>query len=172
MRSLKEMQDILIHVAENQLTHLETVKTDELGEVIDMIKDLEEAIYYCAKTEHLYDGGSEYKHTGNFYKDYFAEYPYKRLYEEHEAMESEEWEKMEHMYGNPKEGKSPKSRRKYMEAKEMHKDKNIQLQELENYIKELSKDIIEMIEDASQEERQYLSNRISALASKVNSLKD
>jgi hypothetical protein len=33
------------------MTHLDTVDTKELGEAIDMIKDLSEAIYYCTITE-------------------------------------------------------------------------------------------------------------------------
>ena len=41
------------------------------------------------------------------------------------------------------------------------------MRELENYIKELSEDITEMIEGASQEEKQILSQKLSILASKV-----
>jgi hypothetical protein len=33
-----------------------------------------------------------------------------------------------------REGKSPMSRKMYMESKEMHKDKNTQLHELEKYV--------------------------------------
>jgi hypothetical protein len=57
-----------------------------------------------------------------------------------------------------------------MEAKEMKHDKNIQLQELEKYMKELTDDVIEMINDASSEEKKYLANKISALATKVSKL--
>ena len=42
---LKWMKDTLICVVENELCNLESVDTEELGEAIDMIKDLEEAIY-------------------------------------------------------------------------------------------------------------------------------
>lgn len=48
---LKWMKDSLICVVENQLCNLGEVDTEELGEAIDMIKDLEEAIYYCTVTE-------------------------------------------------------------------------------------------------------------------------
>jgi hypothetical protein len=37
-------------------------------------------------------------------------------------------------------------------------------------MKDLSSDMVEMIEDASAEERQYLSNRLTALASKISKL--
>ena len=66
-----------------------------------------------------------------------------------------------------REGKSPISRKMYMESKEMHKDKGTQLKELEKYAQELTTDMIEMIEGASPEEKQYLSNRLTALASKI-----
>ena len=42
--------------------------------------------------------------------------------------------------------------------------------ELEKYMKDLSGDMVEMIEDASPEEKQYLANRLSALASKISKL--
>lgn len=48
---LKWMKDSLICVVENQLCNLSEVDTEELGDAIDMIKDLEEAIYYCTVTE-------------------------------------------------------------------------------------------------------------------------
>ena len=38
------------------------------------------------------------------------------------------------------------------------------MKELEKYMQELSSDIVEMIEGASHEEKQYLSSRIAALA--------
>jgi hypothetical protein len=66
-----------------------------------------------------------------------------------------------------REGRSPMSRRMYMEAKHMNKDKATQLRELEKYMQELSQDITEMIADASPEEKQYLEKKITALASKI-----
>ena len=72
-----------------------------------------------------------------------------------------------HAFEDPREGKSYRSRRMYMESKESKQDKTIQMRELEKYLQELAQDITEMIEDASAEERQYLSKKISALATKV-----
>ena len=52
MDRLKHMKHKLIEVAEKEIDeNLECVDTKELGEVIDMIKDLAEAIYYCTVTE-------------------------------------------------------------------------------------------------------------------------
>jgi hypothetical protein len=74
---------------------------------------------------------------------------------------------MEHLGKDMREGRSPGLRRMYMEHKENSADKAIQMRELENYIQELSQDIVEMIEGSSTEEKQYLSKKISALASKI-----
>ena len=56
---LKWMKDSLICVVENQLCNLGEVDTEELGDAIDMIKDLEEAIYYCTVTEAMNKQGHE-----------------------------------------------------------------------------------------------------------------
>ena len=58
-----------------------------------------------------------------------------------------------------------------MESKEMHKDKNTQMQELDKYVQELTTDMVEMIQDASPEEKQYLEKKITALASKIGQMK-
>ena len=133
---LKSMKASLIHEAHAQMSHLECVDTKELGEVIDMIKDLEEAMYYCTITKAMHA-------------------------EEHPVVEEAEstWSACE--------GISHHQRKAYMEAKQMHHGKAKQLQELEKYMKDLSTDIVEMIDEASREERQYLSNRLSTLATKI-----
>ena len=41
------------------------------------------------------------------------------------------------------------------------------MQELEKYAQELTNDLVEMIEDSTPEEKQFLSNRIAALATKI-----
>lgn len=138
------MEEQLIAEAEKQFECLEDVCTKELGEVIDMIKDLKEAIYYEAVTK---------------------------------AMEGDSWktEKSDHHPDDDSrsehEGKSPLSRKMYLEAKYMNKDKATQLRELEKYMQELSQDIVDMIADASPEEKQYLEKKITALASKVGQMK-
>ena len=67
-----------------------------------------------------------------------------------------------------REGKSPTSRKNYMESKEMHQPKTTQMRELEKYLQELSSDIVEMIQDASPEEKAFMEQKISALAAKIN----
>lgn len=69
---------------------------------------------------------------------------------------------------DPREGRAGRRRRMYMEGKEMHKDTNSQLKELEAYLQELSTDIAEMIKDASPEERATLHQKMTTLANKIS----
>lgn len=54
MENLKKMKECLVGIAENQVYgNIEKVNAQELGEVMDMIKDLSEAVYYCTITESM-----------------------------------------------------------------------------------------------------------------------
>jgi hypothetical protein len=223
MDRLKHMKETLMCAVEMQLCDLEEVDTKELGEAIDMIKDLEEAIYYCTVTEAMkgsdtemefemkkgghhqeengdsrmyYSGGRRYmpyddmmyaddgrrrRADGTFYAEggrggsphlgggmgtsYNATNGGSMYAENMSYMDGGQ------MYRDEREGRSYNSRKMYMEAKDMKKDKATQLRELEKYMQELSQDIVEMIADASPEEKQYLEKKITALASKVGQMK-
>lgn len=49
MHRLTEIQKCLISMVECQMANPDQVNTEELGEVIDMIKDISEIKYYCIK---------------------------------------------------------------------------------------------------------------------------
>lgn len=77
------------------------------------------------------------------------------------------------MQRDGREGRSGEARRGYMETKEIHKgnsadDKQHKMKELENYMKELSTDVTEMIEGASSEEKNMLKNKLQVLMQKIN----
>lgn len=188
---LKWMKDTLICVVENELCNLESVDTEELGEAIDMIKDLEEAIYYCTVTEAMNNPHNE-KMWEMKKSDHHQEngdsrmYYYPMMYADGRSRRSDGTSHNDgrngstngrNYYEDPaewrdeREGRSHMSRRMYMEAKDMKRDKATQLRELEKYMQELSQDITEMIADASPEEKQYLEKKITALASKIGQMK-
>ena len=48
---MKHMKETLMNCVSGQLGDLSSVDAKELGEAMDMIKDLSEAIYYCTITE-------------------------------------------------------------------------------------------------------------------------
>lgn len=168
MHRLKSMQDRLIATVQGELNHLDTVDAQELGEAVDMIKDLSEAMYYCTITKAMEEGPEEYrdmdKHQGRMYYTEYYNKPAKRPYE---VYAEREYPLDMH---DSREGHSPHSRRMYMEAKELHQSKEVKMKELEKYMQELSRDITEMIEDASPEEKQLLYKKMTTLATKINNV--
>ena len=180
---LKWMKDSLICVVENQLCNLSEVDTEELGEAIDMIKDLEEAIYYCTVTEAMNNPSNEKMwemkksdphQESRMYYDYPMYYDDRRRHADGTfyADSGQSYDSNGETNGVDRAGgRSPHSRRMYMEAKSNGRDKATQLRELEKYMQELSQDITEMIADASPEEKQYLEKKITALASKIGQMK-
>ena len=132
MHKLKRLKELLVEAIECEVEEgLEGVDTKELGEAIDMVKDLAKAIYYCTVTEAM-EGGYEGK-------DAHSE-PYPKS----------------HPTDSPEGGdKSAHSKRRYMEGK-MHNDKAVQMKELEVFAQELTWEIMEMMREASPEEKALL----------------
>lgn len=175
MEELKRIKEQLIGQVQAQMSNLPCVDAQELGEVIDMIKDLEEAMYYCTIIEAM-EANEEYS-TTHYYNDKYSKKYSKTKRMVHHPVEDdiEEWNYYEREYEpmimrDSREGKSPQRRKMYMESKALHKDKTTQLKELDKYIQDLSSDIVEMIEDASDDERAYLEKKISALATKIGQM--
>ena len=196
MERLKQMKDSLISIVQSQMSgHLDQVNTEELGEAIDMIKDLEEAIYYCTITKAMTEKEDKEKehhyYTERVYPDYIPkDYPYYRdmdrstgrmYYGGNGSMlgsnssENGGYRRYDEvmtsypstMMRDAREGRSGRSRKSYMESKEMHQDKEVQMKELEKYMQELTHDITEMVSDASPEEKAMLQQKVSMLASKI-----
>ena len=177
MERLKHMKESLMCCLEAQMNRLEEVDAKEMGEVVDMVKDLEEAMYYHTVTKAM--EGKEKEKSGDQHHYYYTEYrdmdrPNGRMY----YSEPSEWnrEGSHHINWNAptmrdtREGKSHMSRKTYMEAREMHQPKTTQMKELEKYLQELSSDIVEMIQEASPEEKSFLEKKISALATKISQM--
>ena len=218
MEHLKDIKRALTAKVEAQMGNLEHVDTHELGEAIDMIKDLADAMYHCSIVDAM-EKGEEERKNGNTETYYYTERFLPPYYYDDYRMGPREMEKMyygddnrgsgtrsygngvrgygdgrryadenprdmggrdrrgyydEHMYNMPtrdsREGRSGTSRRNYMEAKEMHQEKEDQLKELEHYMQELGQDVTEMIQDASPEEKTLLHKKLTSLANKIEVL--
>ncbi len=206
MERLKHIKESLISCVQSQMGDLNHVDTHELGEAIDMIKDMEEAIYYCSISKAMEKKEEEDKHSNHmpqyvpFYvNDYYnhrdMDREYGRMYfEERNMMDrgmrsrdesgryldrgdrdrdrnNEYRDSRREQYPmeirDVREGKSPISRKNYMESKELHQGMSVQMKELEKYLQELSQDITEMIRDASPEEKAVLQQKLSTLATKI-----
>lgn len=59
MERLKHMKETLMSCVQGQLGDLSSADSKELGEAIDMIKDLSEAIYYCTIVKSMEDSEKE-----------------------------------------------------------------------------------------------------------------
>ena len=165
MERLKTMKDTLMATVQAQMGNLQEVCTEELGEAIDMIKDLSEAIYYCTITEAMDEKDKE---KGNTY--YYTENKYtdgSRMSRDYEKMYYTEQEIPWDM-PDEYEGESPKHRKKYLEGREKYHTKEQQIKELEKYIQCLTADVVNMLKDATPEEKRLVQNKLTTLATKVN----
>ena len=190
MEQLKNIKQCLVSQVQGQLGNLEKVNAKEMGEVIDMIKDLEEAMYYCAITEAMEKSAEEKEHNMNV--NYYMEGDMGRRYYDGQPrnsdgtyassnsnsgnnryyvpymeyapymMRDDKW-RNEH-FGD----RSGMSRRMYMEGKMYHGDDQQSMKELEHYIKDLGEDLTDMVKESSMEERQVLSSKLQQLATKIN----
>lgn len=163
MEQLKSMKQCLMAQVQAQMGNLAAVDTEELGEAVDMIKDLSEAIYYCTITEAMEQKDYRDMDREDYGRMYYSSTPRSRMYDEREATMP---------MRDSREGRSPMSRKMYIESKEMHQDQAKKMKELENYMQELSMDITEMIEDATPEEKIMLQNKLNTLATKVGKFND
>lgn len=199
MHRLKNMKETLVGCVQAQLADIKNADTKELGEAIDMIKDLEEAMYYCSITKAMEEQEEENKMPHchimpypvverdmdrDLGRMYFSEprSPYDRFSSIDRGMrkdpyyggtsEEEGYREREVPIGvrDSREGRSPMSRRNYMESKELHHGKEKKIKELEKYMQELTQDIVEMIEGASPEEKQMLEKKMTHLTSKIAQL--
>ena len=186
IEALKTMKEQLMSCVQGQLGDLKQVDAKQLGQAIDMIKDLSEAIYYCTITQSMEKAGKEESQINNInYYTTPTSNSNRMMYPDYRDMERDGgWmyypsrtmsggsknyytEMPRDMMRDPRQGRSPMRRRMYMEGKEQHKDTNSQLKELEAYLQELSTDLTEMIKDASPEERATLHQKMTTLANKI-----
>lgn len=217
IKNLHCMIEKLTDCAKTQVEKgIETLDTEEMGKVADIIKDLCEAEYYAkisvAMDEAEY--GEDYDHMGAYDRKYYRGQPRSKtsgrymkrgdgrrmgfeepnhylpleVYKDYSAEELRDMDRhLGRMYytepmnsanttqnsannGNmrdSREGRSWNGRRYYMESKEMNKDKTEKMKHLEEYMKELSEDVTEMINGASPEEKTMLKNKMQVLMQKI-----
>lgn len=159
---MKHMKETLMNCVQGQLGDLSSTDTKELGEAIDMIKDLSEAIYYCTITESMEETKKEeeMKYYPTHYRD--MDKTYGSMYYTPSEMREYPIEIRDF-----REGRSPMTRKNYMERKMHGGAKEAQVYELDKYTQELAKDISEMMEGASPEEKQMMQMKLSALTASI-----
>lgn len=149
LQQLKMIKGCLECAVAEQVADLKNADVHELGQAVDMIKDIAEAMYYCTKAEKKHQEKVEEN-----YIEYSGNY--------HSTSDT-----MSHK--DMKEGRSPLHRRTYIESKE-HGDKTTAMQKLELYAQDLVTDVLEMLQDSSPEEKMLLHKKLVALSEKVKTL--
>ena len=183
MDKLKDIKSTLVSQVQTQLGDLKHTNAKELGEVIDMIKDLEEAMYYCSIIQAMEDSKEqksqnniayfmEPSKAGNssYYSNYYSDggsgtHAYTPYMEYAPYMMRDEKWRDTRLYNTA--DRTYNSRRMYMESKQNQATDQQSMKELEHYIKDLGDDLTDMIRDSSTEEKQVLSTKLQQLASKV-----
>lgn len=167
---------------------IEKVDTKELGEAIDMLKDISKAMYNMSVIEAMEEYSED--EEGKMYyggrgrrRDSRGRYMSRRGYDEMFPMNDDHsWtrdmdrEGMGRMYytnqtsnnsRDSREGRSGMSRKGYMESKEMNKSEMETKKELEEYMKELGSDIAEMVSTATPAEKAMLKQKMTEIQSKI-----
>lgn len=151
MEELKNIKDILVEEVQSQMHNLRGVNAKELGEVIDMIKDISETMYYCSVVKAMDEG-----------KNYYEDGQSSLFNRGYSSMNNNT-----HSEGNGMLNYGSSSRRMYMENK---KNGQNNVQELETYMQELTQDLSDMIQTATPEEKQILQRKVNALAAKLQNV--
>lgn len=192
LKSLKERAMALAEQGINQ--DVSCIDAKELGEVIDIIKDLSEAVYYCKITEAMDKTDEEEKYMQKYlpemayarsYSPYYKkpmDYP-EMFYSGTGSMGSSSGNgsssgyargRGRRNYYEPNEvhtytdGESWQYRRNYMDDKMNHKDDTATMEDLDDYMKSLADDIMEMISDSTTQEKTMLKQKLTTLASKIS----
>lgn len=215
IKRIHDMMETLTEVAKCELDKgVECVDTKEMGEVVDIIKDLAEAEYYAKISKAMDESeyGEDYDWMGAYDRKYYRGQPRSKtsgrymkrgdgrrmgydepnyylpldVYKDYSAEELRDMDRhmgrmyytepmrdMEHKMPHERdlrdgrEGRSGLSRKGYMEAKEMGKDKGEKMKSLEEYTKGLAEDVTEMVSDMSPEEKNLLRTKLQTLAQKI-----
>lgn len=209
---IERMHKMIECLTEKALCELEkgteNVDTCEMGQVVDMIKDLNEAEYKAVivkamkkadeekeeydkmllrelKEEYGEDDGrrfyDHYRYSdGRFapkghgsYRRGYEEPPYYHMTPEmYRDMDRDTHSRMYYTETGMNESGYDRAKRTYTETKEMHRgntpeDKKAKMQELERYAKSLTEDVVEMLSDMSDEEKNLLRTKMQILMQKI-----
>ena len=186
----------------------ENVDTCEMGQVVDMIKDLNEAEYKAVIVKAMKKADEEEEEyekillrelkeeygedTGRRFYDHYryadgrfapkGRGTYRRGYEEppywhmtpemYRDMDRDTHSRMYYTETGMNESGYDRAKRTYTETKEMHRgntpeDKKAKMQELERYAKSLTEDVVEMVSDMSDEEKNLLRTKMQILMQKI-----
>jgi hypothetical protein len=135
IEKMKMMKDTLMNCVQAQLGDLSSVDAKELGEAVDMIKDFSEAIYYCTITESMEKDTKEKYYPVDYYRDMDKPYGYMYYTDSHGVSHpsanmttgAQGTRNYPIEIRDYREGRSPMTRKTYMERKMHGGGKEVQL---------------------------------------------
>lgn len=181
MHRVKQIREKLEDIACSVLNSndISKINAEELGEVIDMIKDCTEAMYYhkiCESMEEaeeerkVHEAATKYapRMRESEHQNYYTmPYPYDGNW--HETFDSSARNKMTGRVGN-----MDIARRNYHQSKNAHKgvdgspdQQQKEMKELERYMQELAGDLTELLQDATENEKNMLRQKLAILQQKI-----
>lgn len=159
----------------------ESIDTKEMGEAIDMYKDLHMAHYYASITKAMEEGaeyGTDYDYMGrkgysepyraskknpkypdDFYNQRDMDYPHKMYYTEPKTGKT--------MQKDSREGMAGEMRKTYVESKQIHGADSDEMQPLEDFLNTLEHDMMELYPNMTMAEKQMTKNKLQTMISKV-----
>lgn len=156
---------------------------EDIMRMLEQYEDYPDRRYYDA---YRYANG-RFAPKGRGTRRGYEEPPYYHMYPEAEQMRDMDRDDRGKMYysepasnvsgsnnmsRNYSESNYDRARRNYTETKEMHKgstqeDKEHKMKSLDGYMKELSTDIVQLLDDMTAEEKNLLRTKLSTLVSKI-----
>lgn len=207
---LKSMEERAMCLAEQGLNQdVSDINAKELGEIIDVVKDIAETKYYCSITKAMeesdeaekymkkylpemayarHEPGERYYTVGRGGRPRMTRYDdsgmgsyigstgmnnggrrnYTRPNEYMFEMYPEMYDETYKPYHDEYDGDSWKYRRNYMENKHEKGNNTDSINELNEYVKSLTDDIMDMVEKATPQEKTMLKQKINGLANKID----
>lgn len=200
MERLKAMEERALCLAEQGLNQdVSCIDAKELGEIIDVCKDIAETKYYCSVVKAMEESDEAEKYM----EKYLPEMAYARNYTPYYYatigrggrprrgysstsngnMDGNNSGNMSYMRGRRNyipemyddmddyhdmfDGESWKYRRNYMEKKSEHGKEKESQKELDEYVKSLTDDILDMVKNSTTQEKSVLKQKIAMLANKI-----
>ena len=173
MDELKKICETLVSRVNAEIANgLENVDTMEMGQVMDMIKDLKEAMYYGKITEAM-EESERREAPAEGERMYYGRG--RRMYREMPEQDRDMDLSSGRMYyteqngGNMHDkrmGRSGMKRVRYYEAKETG-DTADKMTAIDEYTHTLSEDIMEMIMDANPNEKNLMKQKLSTIIAKI-----
>lgn len=168
------IKDKTLCLVEEQINeNLDNVDAKELGEVVDIAKDMAEIMKLVTEAEYYYEVTNAMKKSSQEENEYYI-----NKYIPQSNMSSDLNNFRTRMYyTNPvsemynrddDEGKSGLTRKIYMDMKRNGADRANLVEEMRQWALDLTSDVMEMLNNASTDEKSVIKQHLTSLASKIN----